>query len=146
MKHRYLAAAASASVIAFTLLAAGIASAHGWGGAFDPQESADRHAAMFEEQATLLGVSADVVKDAWSQGKSLQDLATEKGVSQEELRSRRDARRRERMKAELQALVDKGVVTQAQADARLETMSKLPALGKSRRGGMMPHGGMGFGR
>jgi hypothetical protein len=56
------------------------------------------------------------------------------------------AKRDEMMKTQLATLVSKGVITQAQADKRLATMSAQTASGKSskhgRHGGMM--GGFGF--
>lgn len=122
MKHTHLAAAASASAIVLGMLGAGIASAHGWGTKLDPQELAERHAAMFEGQGDLLGLDVAAVKDAWAHGKDLRALAEEKGISQEDLHARMKAKHQERMASELQALVDKGVITQAQADARKATM------------------------
>lgn len=145
MKHRTLAAAASAAVIASSLLGAGIASAHGWGVKLDPQEIADRQTAMFQEQAELLGLDIAVVKDAWSQGKDLRTLATEKGISQEDLRARMVAKRKEQQKASLQSLVEKGVISQTQADARLAVEEKRISEGghgKGMKGGMRPRMGL----
>lgn len=148
MKHRTLAAAASASVIAFSLIGAGVASAHGWGAKLAPQEVADRQSAMFEEHAALLGLDVAAIKEAWSQGKDLRELSEEKGISQEDLRARMDAQRKERHKVELQALVTKGVITQAQAAARLAAIEKRGADGPGRFGGKegAPRHGMGFAR
>lgn len=151
MKHRTLAAAASAAVIATSLLGAGIASAHGWSSKIDPQETADRQSAMFQDQADLLGLSVAEVKEAWAQGKDLRALAEEKGISQEDLRTRMDAKRKEQQKAELQALVDKGVITQAQADARQAVQEKRaseggPGRGMGMKGGSRFEAGMGFSR
>jgi hypothetical protein len=149
MKDRTFAAAASAAVIASSLLGAGIASAHGWGAKLDPQEIADRQTAMFQEQADLLGLDVAAVKDAWSQGKDLHAIATEKGISREDLRARMDAKRKEQQKARVQALVEKGVITQAQADARLAIEEKRVSetglgRGKEMKGGMRSGMGMGL--
>ncbi len=145
MKHRTLAAAASAAVIATSLLGAGIASAHGWSTKIDPQETADRQAAMFQDHADLLGLSVADVKEAWSQGKDLRVLAEEKGISQDDLRARMEAKRKEQQKSRLKALVDKGVITQAQADARLAVEEKHASEGGPGRGGKGMKAGAHFG-
>ncbi len=145
MKHRTLAAAASAAVIATSLLGVGIASAHGWGAGIDPLGAADRQGAMFQDQAELLGISVADVKESWSQGKDLRALAEEKGISQDDLRARMDAKRKERKKTELKALVDKGVITQAQADARLAFEEKRASEGRLGRGKTGMRDGQRFG-
>lgn len=132
-------------VAAIVLLSAGTVSAHGWfgfGPSATPDEIAQRQSIMFQEQATLLGLSVDDVKNAWAKGQTLHELATEKGITQAQLQEKMKAASKTRMQAELKALVDKGVITQAQADQRLSVMQKQLESGKGRGGKMM---GMGRG-
>lgn len=117
------------------ILGAGTASAHGF---FmmnaAPEEIASRQQAMFEANAKLLGVSVDDVKNAWASGKTLRELAEEKGITEEQLKQKvKDARLLE-LKSQLQTLVEKGVITQAQADQRLQVMQKNVSDGKRHRG------------
>ncbi|MBL8030333.1 MAG: DUF2680 domain-containing protein [Candidatus Doudnabacteria bacterium] len=111
---------------ALTLVGAGLASAHGFGSGFNknlsPEEIAQSQQDRFTEQANLLGISVDEIKNAWAQGKTLQQLATEKGISTDQLKEKMKARAQEKMKSMLQTLVQKGVITQAQADQRLQHM------------------------
>ena len=73
----------------------------------------------FQEQANLLGVSIDDVKNAWADGKNFMDLAKEKGITKESLQTKMQTLQSDRIKTELSTLVSKGVITQAQADKRL---------------------------
>lgn len=115
-------------------------------GGFNRNLTADevvaRHAEMFQHQADLLGVSVDEVKTAWAAGKNMKDLMEEKGVSQEQVQAKMKAQHETQMKAHLQTLVEKGVITQAQADQRLKAMENIgPGNGQNGRPGM----GMGQG-
>jgi hypothetical protein len=109
-------------VMAFTLIGAGTASAHGFFGfgmnKGTPDEIAQHQTEIFTQQASLLGISTDEIKAAWAQGKSLQTLAQEKGINQEQLQQKMTDLRKQQLKAHLQILVEKGVITQAQADQR----------------------------
>ncbi len=70
----------------------------------------------------------------------------EKGITEEQVQTRMKELQAEQMKSFLQALVDKGVITQAQADKRLGVMQNQlqnGRMGKMGRGFPM---GMGFGR
>lgn len=124
-------------------LGASTASAHGMGGMGfggiggkvpTAEEIIARQTNMFQEQATLLGISIDKVKAAWAEGKDLQTLATENGITKEQLAQKMQSAMQSRMKAELQTLVDKGVITQAQADSRLAFMQKRMTEGKKHAG------------
>ncbi|MFH1890956.1 MAG: hypothetical protein ABIJ91_05355 [Candidatus Kuenenbacteria bacterium] len=122
MKKKYIAYGIL-PVLALAL--AGTASAHGlWGGFRNatPQEIAQHQTERFQNQSDLLGVSVDEVKSAWAQGKTMRELAEEKGISQEDLHAKIKAAREQRMKDYVQALVDNGVITQEQANQRLEFM------------------------
>jgi len=122
--------------------AVGVASAHGvWGmmGTIDPQAFAQRYSDQMTQQATVLGISVEEMKSYWSQGKTLWDIAQEKGISDTDLQARLKAQKEEQLKKSLQVLVDKGFITQAQADARLkftkDAVGKFPT-GKTGRHGM----------
>ncbi|OGL89003.1 hypothetical protein A3I42_04720 [Candidatus Uhrbacteria bacterium RIFCSPLOWO2_02_FULL_49_11] len=121
-------------------------SAHGWFGMMGnatPAEIATRQQSMFQQQADLLEVSVDDVKDAWAQGKTMRELAQEKGITDAQLQEKMKAQRETQMKAHLQALLNQGVITQAQADQRTAWMSQQAANG-IKGFGMRGHGGFGF--
>lgn len=140
MKRTHVAALAALPILGLSFVGAGIASAQGPGTGFgfghmmrpnfSAEDFATQQAAMFEEQAELLGISVDEIKEAWVSGKSFKDLAEEKGITEEQIKEKMKAAADARIKAELSALVDKGVLTQAQADKRYETitakMSQMP--------------------
>ena len=87
------------------------------------------------------GISIDEVKAAWAAGKDLVELAEEHGISKEQLKTKMEEARKAHMKSQLQALVEKGVITQDQADARLES---LEAEHDKRGMGMKKSGFFGF--
>ena len=126
------------------LIGIGTASAQGlfWGGnaAADPGGFAQRQDQMFQKEADLLGISLDEVKSGWAQGKSLKDIAAEKGVTQDQLKQKMQDMAQAQLKANLQALVDQGVITQAQADQRLQFMQAQARDGMK----MRHHRGFGF--
>ncbi len=80
---------------------------------------------MFDEQAKLLGLTTDEVKNAWANGQNIWELAKAKGITEETLKAKMQTLHQERITAELKALVDKGVITQAQADARLKHVETM---------------------
>ncbi len=133
-----------------TIAAAGAlsASAMGMGGMMgnlSADELAIRHTQMFQEQATLIGATVDEVKAAWAEGKSLPALAKEKGITEEQLQTKLKAEREAKMKTQLQNLVTKGVITQAQADKRLSTtQTKAANVKEGKRGGHGMKGVFGF--
>lgn len=130
---------------AIALLSAGVVSAHGFGfgmSSATPEQIAEKQNTMFSQQANLLGISVDEVKNAWASGKSLQELATEKGITQAQLQEKLQAQRDQRTKDKLAALVSQGVITQSQADARL---SFLQTKMQNKAGGFKGHRGMGMG-
>ncbi|MBI2888652.1 MAG: hypothetical protein HYY10_01885 [Candidatus Liptonbacteria bacterium] len=131
--------------IAAGFLGAGVASAHGFGFGFGstlaPDEVVSRHQAMFQSEATLLGISVDDVKRGWAEGKNMFQIAADRGITKERLQQKLQDARTAQMKLHLQALVNKGVITQAQADQRLKFMEGRP------HGGMNMMGkGFGMGR
>lgn len=108
-----------------------------------PDQIATNQQERFQNEANLLGVSVDEIKNAWAQGKNLQQLATEKGITETQLQQKLSEQRQQQMKSNLQTLVDKGVITQAQADLRLQYMqNNTQNRGKGR--GMGMHMGLGL--
>jgi hypothetical protein len=108
----------------------GIHSASAWFGNANPDQVAQRQQGMFQNESQALGISIDEVKSAWAQGKSMQQLMQEKNISKEDVRTRMKAQRDAQMKERLQILVSKGVITQAQADQRVQVMQTRIEHGK----------------
>ena len=127
MQRKALIYAFVPAALSFGLLAVNVASAHGFLGGFgtlSPDEIAARQQTLFQTEAQILDISVDELKNAWAAGKTFQQIAQDKGVSQEQLQERFKAARMQHMKTQLQVLVDKGVITQAQADLRLQFMQQ----------------------
>jgi hypothetical protein len=132
-------------VAGFGLLGASIASAHGlFGTTLTPDQIATRQQTMFQNEATLLGLSIDDVKSAWAQGKTLQQLATDHGITADQLQQKMKDARAAQLKTKLQTLVDKGIITQAQADQRLQFLQNAAQNMKGGHMGMRGFRG-GFG-
>lgn len=134
MKHK-IALYALVPLLAAGMFGTQAASAHGMGGMGrgimfggfgkpTPDEIATRQQAIFTYQAQLLGISVEEVKAAWAEGKTLPDLVKEKGISNTDIEARMESAYQEQLNAQLQALVEKGVITQAQADKRLQSVQK----------------------
>jgi hypothetical protein len=128
--------------------AASIASAHGTGGGMmgfggfggfgqqaTPAQIAERQTSQFQAEAELLGISVDEVKAAWAAGKNLKTLASKKGITAAQLKEKMQAKRQEMMKSHLDALVSQGVITQAQADQRLQVEQTRASQPHTGRGG-----------
>ncbi len=145
MKTKYLVYAALPTLAALTL-GAGTASAHGmfgFGLGADINANADQIAsaqqAAFQNQANLLGVSVDVIKNGWAAGKTLGEIAKENNITPDQLQAKMKDAHLAQLKARLKVLVDKGIITQAQADARVKAMqTKQENHGK----GMKKHAGI----
>lgn len=106
-----------------------------WGGnKISLEERVSMQETMFKEQAEFLGLTLDEVKNAWANGQSIPELAKSKGITEEALRTKMHAVHQERMKKELKTLVDKGIITQAQADARLKHMEAMKDMMADRIG------------
>lgn len=124
-------------IAAFAVLGAGVVSACGFFGGFgnlSPDEIANRQQTMFQEQAQILGISIEEIKNAWAEGKTIKQIMEEKGISQEQVEARIKDLRTQQMKSYFQALVDKGIITQAQADKRLQVVRERFPNGKMGRG------------
>jgi hypothetical protein len=131
----------SLAVIGFAGLAGiSFASAHGgfgWlGGRFDPEKFAEGQQTMFARQAEMLGIDVNKVKDYWAEGKSFKEIADAENITVEQLQEKMKQAREEDMKAQLQTLVEKGIITQEQADARLKVMEEKIVNGGWKHGMM----------
>ncbi len=143
IKNKYLAYGAIPA-FAIALAGAGIVSAHGFGfggSKLTPQEIAQNQTNMFTKEAALLGASVDEVKAAWAKGQTLQELATAKGITAEQLRTKMQEQMRADQKTRLQSLLDQGVITQDQMTERLQFEQTNPRQGFGGHRGM---GGMGM--
>jgi len=117
----------------FGLVGAGAVSARGGFGGFSdasPEEITQRFETMLQNKADLLGISVDEMKNAWTEGKRFMEIAEEQGITQEQFQEIR----RERIEARLQTLVEGGVITQEQADQRLQGIGEQLGGGGFRKG------------
>ncbi len=140
-----------AMLVGVGIITAGIASANGgfgfgFGADLDPEEAANLATERFQHQADLLETDVDTVKDAWSQGKRIDELAEELGIDEEALQARMQEEHQARMEERLQSMVDQGVITQEQMQNRLQFMEDNGFQGKGFGSGMgHHHGGKGLG-
>lgn len=129
MKKRTKYVIVPAVALLALLAAGGIAQARGFGGGYmmmgnaDPATIAQRFDQKISQDAGLLGISVDEMKADWAQGKTIADIAKEKGISQADLKTKMRNAQIENMKQYLQTLVTQGKITQAQADSRLKFMT-----------------------
>ena len=124
MKNKIMLHAFLPAMLGLGLMGAGAASAN-WFGLFGgssatPEQIATRQQTIFDQEAQILGVSVDDVKNAWADGKTFQQLAQEKGITQEQLQTKMKDLRTQQIKSQLQTLVGKGVITQDQMNKRLQ--------------------------
>jgi len=132
----------------FSLLGVGVVSAQGWFGRFSdasPEEIVQKQETMFQKKADFLGISLDEMKDAWAEGKNLKEIAEEQGITEEQLQERMMEAKKERLQTRLQVMVDNEVITQEQADQRLQVMEERFANGEM-TGGFHKGFGKCFGR
>lgn len=90
--------------------------------------------ARFENEAKILGMTTEEVKNAWAEGKSIFDLAAEKGISTTTINAKMTEARDLEIKTKMNALVASGVLTEAQADKRIATMKKLGESKAAKKG------------
>jgi hypothetical protein len=117
-----------AIIIGFGAAGIGLASAHGLELGFGERnltadQIAERQTEMFQKEADILGISVEEVKSAWAEGKNMRQIAEKKGLT-EQLAEKMKSEREAQMKNRLQTLIDKGVITQAQADQRIKTINE----------------------
>ena len=151
MKKKYLAYAIL-PVMAVSVLGIGLASANGglagWfggmgfmGSTATPEQIAQRQTTLFQNEAALLGIDIAKVKDGWAQGKTLQQIAQDNGITGDQLKQKIADYQKQQLTNYLNTLVSQGVITQAQADSRLQFMQQHMTGGKAGKGL-----GFGFGR
>lgn len=95
-----------------------------------------------EAAAQALGMTADELTSALKEGKTLEQLAEEKGVDIAEVQAALQAERETEMRERIQQALDNGTITQEHADWLLEGLDK-GFLGKPGGFGMGfdgPHG------
>jgi hypothetical protein len=83
----------------------------------------DRHAvrtAVIESEADVLGIAPQTLVKDLKAGQKVSDLARDKGITQDQFETRLVAS----LKPRLETLVDKKVITQAQADRLIDRISK----------------------
>lgn len=136
MNRKQLTRLALIPATAAFFLSVSSASAMMMGPNLTPDEIATQQTQMFQKQADLLGISVDEVKAAWAEGKDFRTLAKEKGITDATLKAKMQASMIDQKKAELAVLVSKGVITQAQSDARLAVITKQITDGKGKGRGM----------
>lgn len=151
MKKKLLLYAAL-PVLILGLLGLNMSSAHGllsgFGANLTPDQIATRQQDMFQKEADLLGISVDDVKNGWTEGKTMLQIAQDHGISKEQLQQKTKDGQTQQFKSQMQTLVDKGVITQAQADKRMQIINQQFAsgnYGKGFFGGFRHHGMMGEG-
>lgn len=126
--------------------AADVAFAHGFGGFggfsanLSPDQIASEQQTMFQNQAQILGISVADLKEAWVAGKSFSQIMQGKGIDKDQVQARMNDLRQQQIKSRLQILVDGGVITQTQADKRLETMKNMFQNKEMRKMGGMRRG------
>jgi polyhydroxyalkanoate synthesis regulator phasin len=89
---------------------------------------------IFESAASILGLTNEQVRAGLQEGKSLNDLATEKGVGNFE------AQLVAKLTADVQAKLADGSITQAQADRLLENLAERVSRIANHEGGKMGEG------
>ncbi len=144
MKKKTMAIAALTPVMALSLLGINAASAQalmpGMMLNLNPDQIVQQQQNMFQYEAQLLGVSIDDVKNAWAAGKTMKQLAQDKGITPDQIQAKIKDTYNQKLKTELQTLVDKGIITQSQADQRLQTMQNKFANGRTNMGRKMFRG------
>jgi hypothetical protein len=85
----------------------------------DPEELANKHQEIFLEKANLLGITPEEMKEYWAQGQGLREIASEIGLNSEDLWAKMQEKRENQMKERINVLVEKGIISQEQAEKRL---------------------------
>ncbi len=138
-----------ATLAGIGLITAGAVSAYGgfgfgFGSSIEPEEAASMADKKFQAQADILETDVERVKNAWSEGKRMNELAEELGIDEDTLKTRMQEQRLVRIHEQLQAMTDQGVITQDQMNKRLQFMEEnadsCQGFGKG-----MGHRGGGFG-
>lgn len=78
----------------------------------------------------MLGIDINKIKNYWSEGKSLREIAQAEGITDEQLREKIKQAQKQSLQKMTQSLVDKSVITRKQANKRLEIMKEKTSKGK----------------
>jgi hypothetical protein len=95
------------------------------------QDNADKKAKMSTDKATILGMTSSDMDNALASGKTLDTLITAKGMTRADFDAKLLAKRKDEMNADIQARVDSGKITQAEA---LAIKAKLALRGAGGKG------------
>jgi len=111
------------------LITVGVSSAlaQGWFNGkkdIDPERIMVKKEEMFKAKADLLGISIEQLKEYWSEGKNIGEIAVEMDISEEELRSKIQESHKAKMTEHLNLLVERGRITQEQADTKFTYMQE----------------------
>lgn len=149
MKNKFIVYAVVPVVLSVGLIGANAAAAHGMFGPasnLSPDEIVSFQQNIFTKEAQILGISEVELKADWAQGKTFNQIIQDRKLDKAQIEQRMKDAQAVQMKAQLKTLVDKGVITQAQADSRLAAMqSRMGSVKgeKGKRGGMGHMGGFG---
>jgi len=128
MKKSFLLAILAVSIFGFLMAKPAKAEAFWlrfWNGSnFDLDSWAERTNKIFENLAQILGISVEKVKNYWAEGKTIKEIMEAENIKEEDVQKRIQERELAQLKERLQKLVEKGIITQEQADKRYETMKK----------------------
>lgn len=115
-----------ASILAGLIIVPGQARAFGWKFLDNSNLDtwAEKMSTMFENLAQILGISVEKVKNYWAEGKSIKEIMEAENINKEDVQKRIQQRELEQLRERLQKMVEKGIITQEQADKRYQTMQK----------------------
>lgn len=148
MKNKFIVYAVVPVVLSVGLIGANAAVAHGMFGAasnLSPEQIVSFQQNIFTKEAQILGISEAELKADWALGKTFNQIIQDRKLDKAQIEQRGQVAQVAQMKTQLQTLVEKGVITQAQADSRLAAMqTKMSAVkGKKGHGRMGQMGGIG---
>jgi hypothetical protein len=149
MKNKFIVYAVVPVVLSVGLIGANAAAAHNMfrpASNLSPDEIVSFQQNIFTKESQILGISEAELKADWALGKTFNQIIQDRKLDKTQIEQRMKDAQAVQMKAQLQTLVDKGVITEAQADSRLAAMqSKMGSVKgvKGKRGGMGHMGGFG---
>lgn len=104
------------AILTLALAGIGIASAHGPGFGFGPGN--------MDENGEIFGIPQAEFQSLLKEGKTIKEIAESQGIDLEQWREERFQERKELMEKRTQALIDAGLMTQEEADARTQWMEE----------------------
>ncbi len=114
------------SATAITLIGSGIVYAQGPQSWFWAQEIAEdsivKHQEILEHKAQIMGISTEEMQENWQENKRFGKFAEDYGLDREEIMEKMAEARRNNLQERLKALIESGVISQEQADQRMEAM------------------------